>query len=422
MAKAGGKSSIRSRYGQDESGADDAGAEKTAYTWTAEVAAAKQIAPALAPKLNLAMGGKGGNAWEAGASASPWEAGAQKAWGKGKDKGWGNEGPYSKGGGGGGKDPWSAGAGGAGGAWGKGQVAGGMAQWSAVGKPQWVEIAERYPGLLEAVKQSCDPVAHLEDKWSADEMMQKITKSIVKAGDQFAKDERLVTKGSPIQSQAMVEEFVEDALGQVSQVSAEKAWTTEIVLAAPLCLIAETIFKSAKLFSRMLMPMLHKYVEDAVFRHREEARMMNAIWETIEQSGLRDQYHKKCNQCLVKAYDESHISAPFGTCQADKPEAGLLCDFVKGWMSVFVGRGWDILENGVGGREEQVVFVTNLFQILCHPERNCLPHDLVASLDTPLPPNWPFVAQTAIEIFLEADAPSRKKQWKSKGDPRGGGW
>jgi len=408
MAKAGGKSSIRSRYGQDESGADD-GAEKTAYTWTAETAAAKQTAPAIAPQLNLATSGKGGNAWEAGANASPWEAGAQSAWGKGKGKtqNW-NVDPYSKGGG---KDPWSAGAS-MGASWGKG--GNGMAAWSAVGKPQWVEIAERYPGLLEAVKQSCDPVAHLEDKWSADEMMQKITKSIVKAAEEFAKDERLASKGSPIQSQAMVEEFVESACGQVSQVCSEKAWNTEIVLAAPLCLIAETIFKSAKLFSRMLMPMLHKYVEDAVFRQREEQRMTNAIWETIEQSGLRDQYHKKCNQCLLKAYDESHISAPFGTCQADKPEAGLLCDFVKGWMGEFVNRGWDILENGVGGREEQVVFVTNLFQILCHPERNCLPHDLVASLDTPLPPNWPFVAQTAIEIFLEADAPKKNQKWKNK--------
>merc|ERR1712139_611501 len=94
---------------------------------------------------------------------------------------------------------------------------------------------------------------------------------------------------------------------------------------------------------------------------------------------------------------------------------GLLQDFIKGWMTEFIGRAWDVLENGVGGREEQINFVTNLFQTLAHPERSCLPHDLVAALQEHPMANWPFIAETCHTIFVEMEAERpNKKQKNSK--------
>merc|ERR1712034_24074 len=84
-------------------------------------------------------------------------------------------------------------------------------------------------------------------------------------------------------------------------------------------------------------------------------------------------------------------------------------------MTEFIGRSWDVLENGVGARDDQVNFVTNLFQTLSHPERSCLPHDLVASLQEHPPANWPFIAETCHTIFAENDAHQPNKKQKKGG-------
>merc|ERR1711957_541767 len=107
-----------------------------------------------------------------------------------------------------------------------------------------------------------------------------------------------------------------------------------------------------------------------------------------------------CCKHLNTSYDDAHISASYG-----------------GSMAEFCGRAWDVLENGVGATEEQVNFTTNLFQTLSHPERSCLPHDLVASLEQHPPASWPFIAETTIEIFTEMNKPS-KKQLSGKGGGR----
>jgi len=251
------------------------------------------------------------------------------------------------------------------------------------------------------------------EKWTVPQLISRMVQYIVKAADTLAKDTRIQQKGSPLQAQAIIEEFVETAMGSMSAGCHDKAWFQQANFTAALCLVAEQIFSNAKLFARMLAPMMHKYVEDALFRFREEERILNAVWETIENSGLSSAYHKKCNSHLTRSYDEAHISAPYGQHVAEKAEFGLLQDFLKGWMSEFISRAWDVLENGVGGRDEQVNFVTNLFQTLAHPERKCLPHDLLASLDSPPPASWSFVGEAVIAIFTENDMerPSKKQKW-----------
>merc|ERR1712232_71954 len=126
-----------------------------------------------------------------------------------------------------------------------------------------------------------------------------------------------------------------------------------------------------------------------------------------ETSGVKPKQIKKCCQHLMKAYDDAHFESPYGSNNADTPELGMLQDFVKGWMSQFVGRAWDILNNGIesidAGIDGQVLFVTVLFQTLTSPERACLPHGLTSMITEPPPHPWPFIAESVEKVFKEAE-------------------
>merc|ERR1712087_381223 len=103
------------------------------------------------------------------------------------------------------------------------------------------------------------------------------------------------------------------------------------------------------------------------------------------------------------------IKAPYGTTAAETAEMSMLQDFVKGWMQELVNRAWDILENGIpssGGtasREEQILFLTVLFQNLTDAANAALPHELTSVIETPPPTPWGFVAECAENVFQEMD-------------------
>ena len=60
---------------------------------------------------------------------------------------------------------------------------------------------------------------------------------------------------------------------------------------------------------------------------------------------------------ILYLFSICHLSkAPYGTTSNESPELAVLQDFVKGWMSDFIGKGWDVLENGLsdGSKDAQV--------------------------------------------------------------------
>merc|ERR1719433_786842 len=87
----------------------------------------------------------------------------------------------------------------------------------------------------------------------------------------------------------------------------------------------------------------------------------------------------------------------------------MLHEFVKGWMTSFVRRAWDILQNGIvdgeASRDQMVLFTTVLFQHLTNAENAALPHDLTSIIEAPPPNPWPFIAEAAEAVYLELDAP-----------------
>eukprot|EP00928_Gymnodinium_smaydae_P080709 TRINITY_DN64358_c0_g1_i1.p1 TRINITY_DN64358_c0_g1~~TRINITY_DN64358_c0_g1_i1.p1 ORF type:complete len:423 (+),score=98.35 TRINITY_DN64358_c0_g1_i1:99-1271(+) len=388
-----GKSDFRRNYGGGAS-------EQSAYSW-GDVEFSKGASKGQA----FFKGGKGGCG--KGDSGCKGDVGCRGGWGKGC---WDD--PYAmKGGKDGWDDPYAMkGKGGMKGGW---KTAYGCWKGGPIEEPEPESPEEaRFPGITEATRTVVRPLVPREEKLSPDDAVRKVIQHMCKAAEAYPKDERLQQKGNPVQAQAVVEELVETALAAIGQAFPEKAWAKEANLAGPLTLIAETLFANSKLFCRMLAPMLPKHVEDSVFRFREDERIQEAIWQTVEKLGLPEKYHKKCKSHLLKAYDEAHVSAPYGTADAETPELGMTKDFTKGWISEFVGRAWDVLENGVGSKEEQIGFVTGLFQSLVHPDRCCLPHDLVAALEKPLPAEWDFVAEATSAVFVEAEAPTKKSQRK----------
>jgi hypothetical protein len=284
---------------------------------------------------------------------------------------------------------------------------------AAVATPGTAPTADAsIPGLTESLMECLAKVAHLDTSWDLEEMIKRVHSYFTKAAKKYENEERAQNRGSSVQAQALIEEFVSTCLGAVAAACYDKAWFTEADFSGALMVTAMYTFRGGKLFCKTLGPVLKRYVDDGVFRYREEERIQKAMWDAVSISGLDDSYHKKATKHIQAAYDEAHMSAPYGSTTAETPEMGLVCDFVKCWMKDFVNKAWDVLEHGVvGGKDEQFAFLTTLFQYLTDPERSCLPHDLAAQLPAPPPQNWAFIGELAMQIFqeLEAEQAARKK-------------
>lgn len=291
------------------------------------------------------------------------------------------------------------------------------AQPAAVGGAQTGAEAG-IPGLTESLMECLAKVAHLDTSWDLEEMIKRVHSYFTKSAKKYEGEDRAANRGSAVQAQALIEEFVSTALGAVAAACYDKAWFTEADFSGALMVTAMFTFRGGKLFCKTLGPVLKRYVDDGVFRYREEERIQKAMWDAVSISGLDDSYHKKATKHLQAAYDEAHMAAPYGSTTAETPEMGLVCDFVKCWMKDFVTKAWDVLEHGVvGGKDEQFAFLTTLFQYLTDPERSCLPHDLAAQLPAPPPQNWAFIGELTMQIFqeMEQEAAARKKRkWANK--------
>lgn len=264
---------------------------------------------------------------------------------------------------------------------------------------------DQIAGLQEAMTAAFLPFEAEDPSTTVDEMVKKTVQRITKQNIKFAKDERASQRGTAVQAKCLIEEYVDAVMGAISGAFYEKEWFTRVELTTPLLISALHTFKTAKIFTRTLGPQIEKHVEEAIFKFHEEERVLKCMWAAVEESGLQEAYKKKASTHLQKSYDEAFLKAPYGTSAGDTPELGILQDFVKGWMSDFVGRAWDVLENGMGEKDEQLLFVTVLFQNLTDPAVACLPSDIVASLEGNIPASpWDYIGRTTEEVFQEVAA------------------
>jgi len=283
------------------------------------------------------------------------------------------------------------------------------------------------PGFGAALEEALLPIIPQEKEYSMEELSQNVGKKILNAAKKLANDERSNQRGSSTTAQVVISEFVDKALGAVSTSLYDRPWLIEVNFVPPLMSALTYCFTGAKIFNRVVFPMVEKYLEQAVAHWREEVRIEKAIWECVEQTGMKDSFKKKANDKLNSSYDDAHIKAPYGTNAAETPEVGMLQDFVKGWMFEFVHRAHDVLTYGISGdgsskseKDEQVLFVTVLFQNLCDAKNVCLPNDLTSLVAAPPAHPWAFVAECAETVFNEVET-ARAEEREKKGNGKGGG-
>lgn len=264
--------------------------------------------------------------------------------------------------------------------------------------------------LAVAIREAMEPIVPLEDTWTLDEMCSKVSKYLSKATNKFWKDERLSHRGHPAHAQAVVADFVDCVMGAMSNALWEKAWFIEVNLSVPIFEALMSICKNTKCFCRVLLPCVLQYVEEGIVRFREEDRVGGVFTAVVAGSGLDLVHQKKCAGFLSASYDEAFTTAPFGSFPTEDPSTQLLKDFVLGWVRAFVGRGYHLLENVVSPeKDQQMLFVTALFQQVVGPELRCLPIEIVQEFGKPdsigiLPDaSWPFVAEAVEAVFAEID-------------------
>merc|ERR1719316_1400764 len=203
-------------------------------------------------------------------------------------------------------------------------------------------------GLKDAVTRAVEPHSPGESQWKPEEMVNKVCMAIFKTASKWYKeDTRHKEAGTAIQAQALLEEFTEKIMGSLSSACYEKPWLLEIYLSESIALAAINTFKGGALFKRTVAPIIVTHVDESIFRYREEERHTKVMWDSVSSVGIKADYLKKANKHLTTSFEAAHISAKYGTSPAPTPELGMVQDFIQAWISEFVRRAWDVLNNGV---------------------------------------------------------------------------
>lgn len=282
------------------------------------------------------------------------------------------------------------------------------------------------PGLVEALEEALKPFVHLTKEQSLEDLVLSIQNTITKSGKKIVQGEAATQRGSSCEAQAVLEEFVAAVLESLSRAHYDKEWLGDVDWSKALVAQIKYSFKSTKVVVRTLASNLKKFVDEAIFRHKEDERITKVMTEGLSLSGLTESNIKRAQKNLDYAYNEAHMAAPYGETAANTPEMGLVQDLVKFWMTEFAGRSWDIIEGIEGGtHEDRCSFLTNLFTYMCDPLRSILPQDLLVQLEAPPPENWPFIHEQAQASLKELDENPAKRQKSGGGfkHARGGaGW
>jgi hypothetical protein len=178
--------------------------------------------------------------------------------------------------------------------------------------------------------------------------------------------------------------------------------------------------------------MLRVYVQQSLWRFREEDRVQRNMWEAVEVCGLPEEYHKKANGQLQRAYDEAHLNNLSELSSVEAVDATFcLRTFVRHWMHEWTRRAWETLKLALGNNnyDQRVLFLTAFFQYMTHPDRSCLPITLLARIPPPDLPtvDWPFIAEVATMVCADMQAGGADRGrggWYSSGGSwnDGGSW
>lgn len=258
-------------------------------------------------------------------------------------------------------------------------------------------------GLNAVTTEALRPIAVLDTEWTLEDIAFKVCGLIGRPAAKYwnGGDERVTARATTVQAQAVIEEFTNALMSAISSGCGDKAWFAEANFTDPIFHAAMETFegKNRNFLCRTVRPVLKKTIQDTVFKFREEDRVQKAIWDGVIISGLLDDQQQSAYKIIQGAYEEAYMTAPYGFHEVDPPCLGLVQDFVKGWMLLFIEKGFSVLESVSSEKEEQYAFLTTLFQYLTDPDQCCLPYELVSQKGAQPPDNWPFVAELAMTVL-----------------------
>lgn len=251
------------------------------------------------------------------------------------------------------------------------------------------------------MKEAFETAGVAAEETDIDGVVEKIYTVMRRNSAKFFGDERTSTKMTSAQARAYVEEYVEAVMSALSNFLGDKSWFSKVGWHGVLLMATFHAFGSGKVFTRTLKTEIVQFIESGLIAWSEEDRIIKAIWEAIDAAGIQEGNHqKKAYTHLTKAYDEAHFNAPFGESASESQELGTLQDFVKGWMSIFVGKAHHVFENGLkdSSPSGQVAALTGLFSHMLDPNVAAVPLPLQNSL--PEAP-WSYIEQCANEVMAE---------------------
>mmetsp|Transcript_94042 Transcript_94042/g.166546 ORF Transcript_94042/g.166546 Transcript_94042/m.166546 type:complete len:348 (-) Transcript_94042:69-1112(-) len=288
---------------------------------------------------------------------------------------------------------------------GKGQTpwASGAAAANSWGSPAWPGI----PGLHDALTESFMPYASIDPELGSPEkfrdFIRKVSQKIEKAAGKYTKDERLTVRSQTnTAAKLIIEEFCDACMGSMSQSCWEKDWFPKVDVTEPLALACSHILKDTKVCTRLVTPLMRNYVDEGIFKYREEERIEKAFWSAVENAGALESHKKKAVKNLSTSYDEAFCKANYGQFPTEPAGLGLIQDFVFFWISDFMSRSYDVLTNGLPNghaMDVQKLFITTLFQELCIPENCCVPYDLLSQVENMPPAPWSFIAEAVVGMY-----------------------
>lgn len=262
------------------------------------------------------------------------------------------------------------------------------------------------PGFKESLTEAFAEAGVSGDLENLDDIIEKCQVAGQKTAKKFYNDERNNTKMTASQCRVFLGEFIEATMSAFGNFLTDKEWFDKLSWSGALLMLAVNTFSNGKIFTRVMKTEICPLIDDGILAWSEEERIIKQLWNGIEACGIPSgNHHKKANAHLTKAYDDAHFLSPFGTSDGNNltPELVTLHEFVKGWMSIFYGKAYSQLENGLADSSPagKVAALTALFQHLMDPESPCLPLSLQPSL--PQAP-WPYIEEAANEVIAESES------------------
>lgn len=291
--------------------------------------------------------------------------------------------------------------------WGQGAVGRVMRRTGEINANSWHSDV---PGFKESLVEAFAEAGVSGDLENIDEIIEKCQVAGQKQAKKFYNDERNNTKMNAAQCKVFLGEFIESVMSAYSNFLHDKEWFTKISWSGALLMLVVNSFSNGKIFTRVMKTEICPFIDDGILAWSEEDRITKQFWSAVEAAGISSgNQQKKANTHLAKSYDDAHYLSPFGTSDHGDsltPELVTLHEFIKGWMSIFVGKAFSVLENGLTDSSPagQVAAMTSLFQALMDPDSPCLPLSLQPSL--PQAP-WPYIEEAANEVVAELNAPTK---------------